>query len=107
MSATASIDSVKRVPAPVVEINARAWFDDPEFIEAISQPGIMTWHTPGTELGEFSDVILFLDPSLNGEGTDQGNLPDAIWDAIVLSCRDVVRPSETTSHVIARIMNMD
>ena len=107
MTAQANIDSIKRVPAPVVEINAQAWFDDPAFVRAISKPGIMTWHTPGDEPGEFSDVVVFVSPSNNGEGSEQGSIPDDKWDAIIAACKEVVTPEESTSHIIVRIMNMD
>lgn len=98
---------VKRVPAPVVEINAPGWFSDPAFIEAISSSNVMTWHPAGEEPGVFSDVVVWLDPSLNGEGSDQGNLPNDKWDAIVTACRQVVPPCQSVHHIIVRITNME
>lgn len=99
--------SIQRTDAPVVEINAPAWFEDPEFLHAISTNQIMTWHQAGEGPGEFSDVILFIAPSLNGEGSDQGDIPDAYWDAVVKACKSVVEPDTTIHHIIVRITNMD
>lgn len=65
-------------------INAPEFFDDPDFIKYIERSGapVATWHEPGEPAGPFSDVIVFVDPDLSGDGSNT-DMPQYIWDTIV------------------------
>lgn len=91
-----------------LHIEAPMWFKDEEFLAVINDPtnGIARWHTPGEAPGEYSDVFVFLDPSLNGEGSESNEIPEHIWATIVEQCQQTFRdhpPSE--SAVMVRITN--
>jgi hypothetical protein len=88
---------VLNVPDFFADPGFRAWLDAdrPKF----------TWHRGGTP-AEWSDVIVLVDPSLNGEGTDS-DMPDALWEKIVAACREHLgsaRNSET--HYVVRLTNL-
>ena len=97
--------------ADVLVINVPSWYSDPEFVawlESNSNP-VMTWHRPGRSPSEFSDAIVLVDPSLTGEGTDQGSMPERYWEQIVSACREhcAVPPmSEACHHIVVRLTNL-
>ena len=77
----------------------QAWLNDSANVK-------MTWHTPGTEPNEWSDAVVFVDPSLCGDGSDSdGVMPEKYWDKIVELCQEHFRPS-TGFHVIVRMTNL-
>ena len=62
-------------------------FQIPEFVEWLNNGSPkMTWHQGGKP-AEFSDVVVRVEPSLNGEGSDS-DMPTAVWDFIVQECRN-------------------
>jgi hypothetical protein len=62
-------------------------FQIPEFVEWLNNGSPkMTWHQGGKP-AEFSDVVVRVDPSLNGEGSDS-DMPSAVWDFVVQECRN-------------------
>ena len=89
-----------------VVINAPEIFTDPAFRRWLtsSQPKF-TWYDGG-EIDEWSDVVVLVDPSLNGEGSDS-DMPGHIWDRIVDACRDHlgIRPGDAFHHVV-RLTNL-
>ena len=96
--------------ADTLVINVPSWYADPEFVDWLesSTSPVMTWHRPGQPLGEFSDAIVLVDPSLTGEGTDQCSMPDRYWEQIVEACRDhcsTPSTSESRHHIVVRLTN--
>lgn len=63
----------------------------------------MTWHAGGTPT-EWSDVIVMVDPSLTGEGTDS-DMPEYAWDLILQACRAHATQG-SGYHIMVRLTNM-
>lgn len=94
---------------PSLVINVPEWFADPEFAAFLQNTALrlMTWHRPGEPVSEWSDVVVFVDPGLGGEGTEQGEMPDRYWDAIVGVCKDHLSPQPRFSpHIPVRLTNI-
>jgi hypothetical protein len=104
--AYSAITSLNANTGDMVKINAPGWFENPAFIAALESPGIMTWHRPGNPVGDYSDVVLFIDPSLNGEGSDTDVIPDPIWQAVIDACKTLLDPKAGMDHVMVRITNL-
>ena len=92
-----------------VVIEAPQFFRTPEFIAWLNngQPK-MTWHQVGSQPSEWSDVVVLVDPSLSGEGSDS-DMPQDIWDKIVAICKDLfqgkIGPMEP--HITVRLTNVN
>jgi len=89
-------------------INVPEWFEDQGFQEWLNDPEnpIFTWHRKGSAVSDWSDVVVCVDPSLNGEGSES-NLPEHIWGQIVELCRAHFRPCSGGSHIHVRLTNLD
>lgn len=87
-------------------IHAAPIFKNPSFLEWLNDgKPKMTWHQGGAP-SDFSDVIVCVDPSLSGEGTDT-DMPEEIWQAIVQKVIDFgVKPSQYDSHITVRLVNI-
>ncbi|WP_144267460.1 hypothetical protein [Comamonas thiooxydans] len=90
-------------------INAPEFFEDLGFRQwliAQDKPA-MTRHTKGDPfIDEWSDVIVLVDPSLSGEGSEKGEVPDHIWNAIIEICKQHFRPSPGVPHIAVRLTNL-
>lgn len=88
-------------------INVPEWFEDQAFQDWLNDSGncVFTWHTKGSDVSEWSDVVVCVDPSLNGEGSES-DMPEAMWDQIVELCRAHFRPSDG-SHIHVRLTNLN
>lgn len=87
-------------------INAPEFFEDPAFVDWLNsaQPKF-TWHDGGTP-SENSDVVVLVDPSLSGEGSDS-DMPEHIWNLLVQACKDHFRPTvQVTDHIMVWIKNL-
>lgn len=93
--------------SPVLSINAPEWFAEDAFLSWLNdrEKPLVTWHKRGQIPNEWSDIIVFVDPSLNGEGSENGEMPDRYWDQIISACRESFRPS-SDFHVVVRITNL-
>lgn len=75
-------DWVKYDHMPLVRINAEAWAEDPEWVEFVNRPSTATWHQPGEELNEYSDVFfIYADGGATGSDYPDG-VPEHIWTEI-------------------------
>lgn len=64
-----------------------------------------TWHHGG-EINEWSDVVVLVDPSLTGDGSDS-DMPEPIWNRIVDLCRTHLGPDRRcASHYVVRLTNL-
>jgi hypothetical protein len=96
--------TVKDCPGLVV--NAPHFFKDPQFLEWLNEAAPkFTWHTGGKP-GEYSDTIVLVDPSLNGEGSDS-DMPEHIWEEILTICRERFAPGRDTPHIQVRLTNLE
>lgn len=94
--------------APMLTLNVPDWFKDDEFIAAIEKPGIMTWHVPGQAPQCYADVMLWVDPSLNGEGAEAGDLPWKYWDIVVDCARQYADVIDARGmHLLVRLANLE
>jgi len=87
-------------------INAPQFFADPAFRAwlADDRPKF-TWHRGG-EPDEWSDVVVLVDPSLNGEGSDS-DMPAPIWHSIVEACRTGLGADPSAaSHYMVWLTNL-
>lgn len=93
-------------PLSGFSINVPEWFEDKAFISWLNDPGntIFTWHKRGEEASDWSDVMVCVDPSLSGEGSES-DMPGHIWDQIVALCKKHFRPA-TGSHIHVRLTNL-
>lgn len=89
-------------------LNVPDWFQEPEFLSWLNNPPspVMTWHERDTPAGECSDTVVFVDPGLQGEGTDS-DMPEKYWEAIVDACRSRFRPGQSQDHLVVRLTNLD
>lgn len=87
-------------------LNVPDWFEDAEFTEWLNSPRttVMTWHPKGELPNEWSDVLVLVDPSLDGDGTDS-DMPERFWNAIVDACREA-RVGGQPSPIPVRLTNL-
>lgn len=90
-----------------LRMNAPEFFKDPEFIAWLNNGDRkFTWH-PGGAPSDHSDVIVLVDPSLNGEGSDS-DMPEHIWEQIVEACRKQFGEPEYGGEVFTvRLTNLE
>lgn len=89
-------------------INAPQFFKDPAFVAWLNngEPKF-TWHRAGEEPGEYSDVVVTVDPGLSGEGSD-ADMPAHIWDQIVDVCKvQFGTLPDGENHIMVRLTNED
>lgn len=81
-----------------LRISAPEFFKDPEFVKWLNNGDRkFTWHDTGEPDG-WSDVVVAVDPSLSGEGSDD-DMPAQIWEQIVQACRDNIKNPAITNGV--------
>lgn len=92
----------------MLTLNVPDWFKDDEFIAAIEKPGIMTWHIPGQPPVGYSDVVLWVDPGLSGDGAEAGELPWKYWDIVVDCARQYADCIDSRgAHLLVRLTNTE
>jgi hypothetical protein len=102
-----SIANSEQTPAIALYVD---WFDaqqHPDFVAWADKrrpQGLASWSDSDTSHGdgEYPDIFVGLDPSLNGEGTDS-DMPEAYWNALVASVQDQFVSGVSTLHVIVWI----
>ena len=87
-------------------VNRPDFFADPGFRQWLANDAPkFTWFTGG-EPDEYSDVVVLVDPSLNGEGSDS-DMPAGVWRQIVEICRaHLGAGSAGASHYMVRLTNL-
>jgi|AntRauTorcE11898_2_1112593.scaffolds.fasta_scaffold07709_4 hypothetical protein len=102
-----SLQDRDTTPLSGFTVNVPEWFQDQGFQEWLNNPDnpVFTWHKKGTAVSEWSDVVVCVDPSLNGEGSES-DMPEAIWDQIVDLCKAHYTPGGG-SHIHVRLTNLD
>lgn len=88
-------------------LNVPQWFEETEFLEWLNDPQrvVMSWHRCGEAPGDYSDTMVFVCPSLSGEGSDS-DMPAKYWNEIVSACRSRFRPGESESMLCVRLTNL-
>lgn len=91
---------------PGLVINAPEFFTDPAFEAWLRSAGRrFTWFGGGV-IDEWSDVVVLVDPSLTGEGSDD-DMPAPIWSRIIDACRANCRHSNRAGHhIMVRLTNL-
>ncbi len=99
--------NIKSTKTPALILNALDWFKQKDFINWINDESnpLMTWHKRGESPTEWSDLIVLIDPSLNGEGSDSDTMPIEYWSSIIKICRAKFKPT-SGHHIIVRITNL-
>ncbi len=87
-------------------LNVPEFFADPGFQQWLTNgKPKFTWWTAGP-VDEWSDVIVLVDPSLSGEGTDS-DMPEPIWNQILDICREHLGTCRgATAHYAVRLTNL-
>lgn len=87
-------------------LNVPAWFQQPDFVEWLNDPNnkVMTFHEAPRAPDEWSDVMVLVDPSISGEGSNS-DMPAEYWDQIVDACRGAGLVMEET-HIPVRLVNV-
>lgn len=95
--------------APALVMDAPEFFKDEAFVAWLNNPKALkfTYHQGG-QPSKWSDVVVLVDPSLTGEGSDSGEMPDHIWDQIVAECkkRKHALPLATGNHILVWLKNV-
>lgn len=88
-------------------INVPEWFKESAFLAWLNNPAnpVMTWHPRGEQANDYSDTVVFVDPSLNGEGPD-ADMPAKYWAQILEACRSRFRPMESLDLLVVRLTNI-
>ena len=66
-------------------------------------PGVFAPILETVDLSAFltdNDFLVMVDPSLNGDGSDYGRIPDWIWNTIIQECKAHFTPKPNASHII-------
>ena len=94
-------------PGRSLLFNAPDIFRDPAFRQwLVDDRPKFTWHKAG-DPHEWSDVVVLVDPSLTGEGSDS-DMPTHIWDRIIALCRaELGAGGSGDPHVMVRLTNLD
>lgn len=88
-------------------VNVPEWFQNKDFLAWLNDADntVFTWHQRGESAGDWSDVVVCVDPSLSGDGSES-DMPKAIWDEIVALCRERFTPS-SGNHIHVRLTNLE
>jgi hypothetical protein len=92
----------------MVTMDRPEWYKKKDFLAYLNDPnnGLMRFHTPGTEASEWSDMLVWVDPSLSGEG-DSSDMPCEYWDEICeVAGVAVNQASQPSHHIGVKIRNM-
>lgn len=85
-------------------INAPSFFEDGDFIEWLKNDSPkFTWFNG--EITEWSDVVVCVDPSLNGEGSES-DMPEHIWSQIIDACIEHIGPNRSSNHYLVKLTNL-
>lgn len=88
-------------------INAPEVFADAAFQRWLTDGRPKFTICSGNFIDEWSDVIVLVDPSLTGEGSDS-DMPSDIWASIVDECRKHLGPGRgSRAHYVVRLTNLD
>jgi hypothetical protein len=93
---------------PIVQLDRLDWYTEPEFMAWLNNPNncTMTFHIRGRNPNEWSDALVWVDPSLNGEG-DSSDMPEKYWREILHCAAAAVNGIASTGHHIGvKIRNM-
>lgn len=93
-------------PCRGLVLNVPEFFADAEFQRWLENDvPKFTWHRAG-QIGEWSDIVVLIDPGLNGEGSDS-DMPAQIWDQIIDRCRMHLGPGrDQQHHYMVRLTNL-
>lgn len=98
--------SLDAVPCRGLVLNVPDFYADAAFQQWLQGASPkFTWYRAGP-LDEWSDVVVLVDPSLSGEGSDS-DMPSPLWDRIVAACRDHLgADTGQASHYMVRLTNL-
>ena len=87
-------------------LNAPEFFENKEFLKWLNSEKLkFTWHASNSPAGDYSDVVVSVDPSLNGEGSDS-DMPTEIWGLIIAQCKKQIGVNRSGEHILVRITNI-
>lgn len=86
-----------------IKLSVPELFQDPDFQDYVNNTNVMTWHDKKGPIDEddLADVVVFVDPSMTGEGTDT-DMP--YWDVIFEKVLAIVGPTPRSDDHIAVVL---
>ena len=98
---------VERNYQELVEICDKTFFESTRFMGWLNEQArnheIATWHKPGEEPGEYSDIFTYVDMCEDhAEGSDS-DMPEECWDRLISHLRGA---GITSGSVIVWLKNM-
>jgi hypothetical protein len=91
--------------SPVIQLNVPEWYKENEFLEWLnSKDSQWTCHKNDSEVSEWTEVFVTVDPGLSGDGSEEGVMPDQYWNKIISICEESFSISNGF-HIIVRLMN--
>jgi hypothetical protein len=88
---------------PAYQVNAPAFYRDPDFVTWLNSRGVATWHDGDNPPGEFSDVFTVVD--CLQEGPDRDAMPEPVWDALIAALREAGAPDR--DQILVWITNLE
>lgn len=88
-------------------LNVPEFFADESFVAWLNNGSPkFTLHKAGAP-SEWSDVIVLVDPSLTGEGSDS-DMPEHLWNIVMAACRAYCTPADLAlrNHITVRLTNL-
>ena len=95
--------TISRTKALVID--APAFFRNLEFVAWLNNGETKLTMHQGGEPGEYSDIVVLVDPSLNGEGSDS-DMPEECWNQLVAACRKEFNPGGGY-HIMVWLRNLE
>lgn len=103
-------DGARVMVARGLVVNRPEWFRDPDFMAWLNseERTLFTWHPRGEQPGDWSDVIVLVDPSCSGAGDESDAMPARYWDELVRLCRTYLGSAAASAepHFHVRITNL-
>lgn len=107
-----STKALRATTALQLVVNAPQFFAREDFMTWLNDYNAMTWHNrKDAKADDMSDVVVFIDTDLNGEGSDS-EMPGDIWEQLVELCREAEKAQPGLVdrhgfHIAVRLMNLE
>lgn len=97
------IQSVTHMSFTGVKLSVPELFQDSDFQDYVNNTNVMTWHDKKGPIQEddWADVVVFVDPSMTGEGSNS-DMP--YWDEIYAKVEAIVGPNPRSETHIAVVL---
>lgn len=97
------IQSANHMNFAGIKLSVPELFRDSDFQDYVNNTNVMTWHDKKGPIQEddWADVVVFVDPSMTGEGSNS-DMP--YWDEIYAKVEAIVGPNPRSETHIAVVL---